>query len=515
VADRAPASPSLPNAQYTLHSHCGSVRLAHTRQRAPQRVLQSRRALLQPPVAGRGSSHTLQAMTFSTAALQAEFDQLTEQVGATLPLQCCPRQLPAHDLIALARSCQGQQAAEAVHARLAAAAANAAACDACGASASSSSGGGLAHTATVRLEFSGRTISVVGDAFACGRCRAAAVPARMLQLAAAHAQPAEAAEAAAAAPRWAARGLLLLVAAARCLHCQVPRTVRLVPSRGGPMEPPTPSTRPDALLRAALASRGAQAPGAQAPPMHPACTLATTCPPPPNPARLPLLAALPRSPTCRSREQLQDLFLHLAAVNGAPAAVTSNAEALAVWAQELLARAYALQVVVQNIQGWKLVGPEGGVVQLGQPGSVLQLAEQLLGRRAAAQRAAARKQRASVGGSGGKRKQLAGREPVSPVAGAKRRGEGGKSGRRSTGEAQQAGQAAATPRQQGRPAAGTGTAAAGGGGSSSKKKQRRAAAGAPAAARSPGLAAKGKPAPGAFRTPQPGGRKAGKARKSL
>lgn len=84
----------------------------------------------------------------------------------------------------------------------------------------------------------------------------------------------------------------------------------------------------------------------------------------------------PRAPA-RRKELLQQLCLHLAALNGAPAAITGN-EALNLWVQELLARAYSLHVVASNIRGWSMVGPTGSPVSRGSRGAALQLLHELL-----------------------------------------------------------------------------------------------------------------------------------------
>lgn len=80
----------------------------------------------------------------------------------------------------------------------------------------------------------------------------------------------------------------------------------------------------------------------------------------------------------RRSEALQQLFLHFAAVNSAPASITGNPEALAVWVQELACRAYSMQVVASSLRGWKLAGPTGQVVQQGTAGAGLSLLQQLL-----------------------------------------------------------------------------------------------------------------------------------------
>lgn len=80
---------------------------------------------------------------------------------------------------------------------------------------------------------------------------------------------------------------------------------------------------------------------------------------------------------CRNT-RVMDLFMHLAAVNSAPEHITSNTEALALWVQELLSRAYAMQVVAGNIRGWKLVGRDRQPVPNAVPGTAVKLAEQLM-----------------------------------------------------------------------------------------------------------------------------------------
>lgn len=82
-------------------------------------------------------------------------------------------------------------------------------------------------------------------------------------------------------------------------------------------------------------------------------------------------------PSCRA-EQLRELYLHFAAVNAAPAHITANSEALALWVQELACRAYSMHVVASSLKGWKLLGPDGQAVQPGLHGAALQLLQQLL-----------------------------------------------------------------------------------------------------------------------------------------
>lgn len=59
-------------------------------------------------------------------------------------------------------------------------------------------------------------------------------------------------------------------------------------------------------------------------------------------------------PLAYRAEQLQQLCLHFAAVNNAPASITGNPDSLALWVQELACRAYSLNVVVNSLKGWQL-----------------------------------------------------------------------------------------------------------------------------------------------------------------
>jgi hypothetical protein len=63
-------------------------------------------------------------------------------------------------------------------------------------------------------------------------------------------------------------------------------------------------------------------------------------------------------------EQLQALLLHLAAINNAPASITSNADALAVWVQELACRALSLSVIASSLRGWQLQPAHTSAAQL-------------------------------------------------------------------------------------------------------------------------------------------------------
>jgi hypothetical protein len=72
--------------------------------------------------------------------------------------------------------------------------------------------------------------------------------------------------------------------------------------------------------------------------------------------------------SCRS-QQLLKLQLHFAALNNAPANITSNTDSLTLWVQELACRAYSMYVVASSLKGWKLQ-PEGA--------STAQILQQLL-----------------------------------------------------------------------------------------------------------------------------------------
>ncbi|KAF5835482.1 hypothetical protein DUNSADRAFT_7322 [Dunaliella salina] len=74
----------------------------------------------------------------------------------------------------------------------------------------------------------------------------------------------------------------------------------------------------------------------------------------------------------------QELCAHFAATNQAPEHVQTNPDALALWVQELMCRAYALQVVASNIHGWRLLGPAGEVVKQAAKGTSTRLAKALL-----------------------------------------------------------------------------------------------------------------------------------------
>jgi hypothetical protein len=98
----------------------------------------------------------------------------------------------------------------------------------------------------------------------------------------------------------------------------------------------------------------------------------------------------------RRSEQLHQLLLHFAAVNNAPASVTSNPDSLALWVQELSCRAYSLAVVANSLKGWTLQ-PAGA--------STLQVLQQLL-RPAKTKAAAASQADAAVAAAGQHKKEL-------------------------------------------------------------------------------------------------------------
>mmetsp|Transcript_16415 Transcript_16415/g.35491 ORF Transcript_16415/g.35491 Transcript_16415/m.35491 type:complete len:310 (+) Transcript_16415:17-946(+) len=75
---------------------------------------------------------------------------------------------------------------------------------------------------------------------------------------------------------------------------------------------------------------------------------------------------------------IRGLCLHLAAVNKVDECIQANPEAVAVWSQEVLSRAYALQVVASNIHGWKLTGPDDAAIKATSKAAVMKLAQQLL-----------------------------------------------------------------------------------------------------------------------------------------
>lgn len=63
-------------------------------------------------------------------------------------------------------------------------------------------------------------------------------------------------------------------------------------------------------------------------------------------------------------QHLEQLFLHLAGVNGAAAEVTSNPEALAVWVQELACRAASVSVTASSLGRWRLQPAHSSPAQL-------------------------------------------------------------------------------------------------------------------------------------------------------
>uniref|UniRef100_A0A383VA00 Uncharacterized protein n=1 Tax=Tetradesmus obliquus TaxID=3088 RepID=A0A383VA00_TETOB len=77
-------------------------------------------------------------------------------------------------------------------------------------------------------------------------------------------------------------------------------------------------------------------------------------------------------------DQLRELYMHFAAVNAAPAAITRNPEALSLWVQELATRAYSMHIVASSLKGWQLHSPSGQLVQPGAAGAALQLLQELL-----------------------------------------------------------------------------------------------------------------------------------------
>jgi len=87
-------------------------------------------------------------------------------------------------------------------------------------------------------------------------------------------------------------------------------------------------------------------------------------------------------PTNLRELDFQSALLHLAAVNSAPAALTSNPTALAAWGLRLANRAHALRVVAGGIRGWALeVGPGAQVLELGARGCGLALVQALVAAR--------------------------------------------------------------------------------------------------------------------------------------
>ncbi|GAX79291.1 hypothetical protein CEUSTIGMA_g6732.t1 [Chlamydomonas eustigma] len=90
-------------------------------------------------------------------------------------------------------------------------------------------------------------------------------------------------------------------------------------------------------------------------------------------------SALKLGPTQQHREALaRRLCLHLAFVNKAPQEILGNDDLVVAWAQEIWSRAYALQVVLSGISGWRLLGPDGQAVKRGTMGAAAEVVEQLL-----------------------------------------------------------------------------------------------------------------------------------------
>lgn len=58
------------------------------------------------------------------------------------------------------------------------------------------------------------------------------------------------------------------------------------------------------------------------------------------------------------------LCLHLAGVNNVPQAVTSCPDGLDLWAQEVVSRVYAMNVVLSNLNGWRLMAPDGAALSV-------------------------------------------------------------------------------------------------------------------------------------------------------
>lgn len=106
---------------------------------------------------------------------------------------------------------------------------------------------------------------------------------------------------------------------------------------------------------------------------NPSCLHLTRLAPPTPPHFLPIL---------HREAELQEMLLHLAAVNGAPHKITSNPTSLASWGQQLINRAYALRTVAGAIRGWLLELPGGQTAAApAAPGGGLALVRALLAAR--------------------------------------------------------------------------------------------------------------------------------------
>jgi hypothetical protein len=120
--------------------------------------------------------------------------------------------------------------------------------------------------------------------------------------------------------------------------------------------------------------------------------------------------------SCRS-QQLLKLQLHFAALNNAPASITSNTDSLTLWVQELACRAYSMYVVANSLKGWKLQ-PEGA--------STAQLLQQLLQLPGKKHMHAAAAAAGAVAGAGQRKKLSKGKhagepqEQEAPASGSKR-----------------------------------------------------------------------------------------------